>query len=77
VEKKDRYTQQIAEQEYNMNIQLLDTVNNFLMRFNRAYNYDYILAFRTAGEILVANDSLDISREVLKELNKEYADRKK
>ena len=77
MEKKDRYTQLIAEQEFNMNIQLLDTVNNFLLRFNRDYQYNYILAFRTAGEILVASDSLDITRRVLDQLNEEYASRKK
>ncbi|MBL6950981.1 MAG: OmpH family outer membrane protein [Bacteroidales bacterium] len=77
MEKKDRYTQLIAEQEFNMNIQLLDTVNNFLLRFNREYQYNYILAFRTAGEILVASDSLDITRQVLDQLNEEYASRKK
>jgi len=77
MEKKERYTQQVAEQEMAMNFQLLDTVNNFLLRYNREYGYDYILAFRTAGEILVASDSLDITRQVLDQLNREYAARKK
>ena len=77
MDKKERYTQQVAEQEFNMNIQLLDTVNNFLLRFNRQYQYKYILAFRTAGEILVASDNLDITRRVLDELNAEYTSRKK
>lgn len=77
MEKKDRYTQQVAEQEFNMNLQLLDTVNSFLARFNKQYGYDYILAFRTAGEILNASDRLDITKQVLEELNKEYATRKK
>jgi len=77
MDKKDRYTQQVAEQEFNMNIQLLDTVNNFLARFNEEVGYDYILAYRSAGEILNANISLDITREVLDQLNKEYIARKK
>lgn len=77
MDKKERYTQQVAEQEFSMNVQLLDTVNSFLARFNRTFGYDYILAYRTAGEILTANDSLDITRQVLVLLNKEYAARKK
>jgi len=76
MEKKERFTQQVAEQEFNMNIQLLDTVNNFLARYNEAYGYDYILAYRMAGEILTANGKLDITREVLEQLNKEYTARK-
>jgi len=77
MEKKDKYTQQVAEQEFNMNTQLLDTVNSFLSRYNRTHGYDYILSYRTAGELLIANDSLDITREVLEQLNLEYANRKK
>ncbi|MFH1295654.1 MAG: OmpH family outer membrane protein [Bacteroidota bacterium] len=77
MEKKESYTQQIAEQEFNMNIQLLDTVNSFLARFNRQFGYDYILAYRAAGEILIANDRLDITKQVLDQLNREYASRKK
>lgn len=77
MEKKERYTQQVAEQEFNMNVQLLDTVNSFLSRFNKELGYDYILAYRNAGEILTASDKLDITRQVLEQLNKEYAARKK
>lgn len=77
MEKKERYTQQVAEQEFNMNVQLLDTVNAFLSRFNQQYGYDYILAYRTAGEILTASPKLDITQQVLDQLNQEYAARKK
>lgn len=77
MEKKDRYTQQVAEQEFKMNTQLLDTVNSFLKRFNQEHGYEYILAYRSAGEILIASNKLDITRQVLDLLNQEYAARKK
>jgi outer membrane protein len=77
MEKKDRYTQQVGEKEMDMNKRLLDTVSNFLKRYNRIYRYDYILGFREAGEILVGNDTLDITNDVLGALNKEYDSRKK
>lgn len=76
-EKKAAYAQEIAEKEYNMNMQLLDTVNSFLKRFNRSYQYDYIFGYKSAGEILIANDTLDITREVVGELNREYRAHKK
>lgn len=75
VEKKDRYTQEVADKEMNLNLKLLDTVTNFLKRYNRRFHYDYILGFKTAGEILVANDTLDITKDVLNILNKEYSDK--
>jgi outer membrane protein len=77
IEKKDRFTQQVANQELNMNLRLLDTVTNFLKRYNKTYKFDYILTFKTAGDILIANDTLDITNDVLKSLNKEYHEQKK
>ena len=56
---------------------LLDTLNGFLKRFNATYRYDYILGYKTAGEILIASDTLDITTVVLDELNKEYRAHKK
>ena len=76
-EKKNRYTQEVAEKEYTTQMTLLDTLNGFLKRFNATYRYDYILGYKTAGEILIANDTLDITTVVLDELNKEYRAHKK
>jgi outer membrane protein len=76
-EKKDRYTQQVAEKEQAMHQTLLDTVTNFLKRYNRVYKFDYILGYAKSGQILLANDTLDITRDVVKALNKEYSDKTK
>jgi len=76
-EKKDRYTQQVAEKEQAMHVVLLDTVTNFLKRYNRAYKFDYILGYANAGQILLASDTLDITGDVVKELNKEYTEKGK
>jgi outer membrane protein len=77
MQKKERYTQQVAEQEMSMNMQLVDSVTSFLKRFNRQYQFDYIMGYKAGGEILVSNDTLDITRSVLDALNKEYQARKK
>ena len=76
-QKKQRYTQQVADHEMNMNLQLVDSVTTFLRRFNRQYKFDYIMGFKTGGEILIANDTLDITKSVLEALNTEYQQRKK
>ncbi len=77
LEKKDRYTQMMAQQQLAMNQRLGDTLTNFLKRFNRYYRFDYIMGFKTDGEILVANDSLDMTRTIVDAINKEYLERKK
>lgn len=76
-EKKERYTQQVAEKEQAMHAVLLDTVTNFLKRYNRTYKFDYILGYANAGQILLASDTLDITSDVVKELNKEYTEKGK
>jgi outer membrane protein len=76
-EKKSRYTQLVAEQEMNMNLRLLDTVTNFLKRYNSKYSYDYIMGYKKGGEILLPNESLDITKEALKAINDEYNARQK
>jgi len=69
---KDQLSQTLAEEELKMNIALQDSIMNFLKRYNRKHNYDYILGFSKGSGILFANDSLDISKEILEGLNKEY-----
>ncbi|MCX6245661.1 MAG: OmpH family outer membrane protein [Bacteroidetes bacterium] len=76
-EKKDRYTQQVADKEQAMHQTLLDTVTNFLKRYNRVYKFDYIFGYAKAGQILLANDTLDITGDVVKALNNEYKEKAK
>jgi len=76
-QKKQHYTQQVADQEMSMNLRLVDSVTAFLKRFNRQYRFDYIMGFKTGGEILIASDTLDITKPVLDALNTEYLQRKK
>lgn len=69
---KDQLSQALAEEELKMNIALQDSIMNFLKRYNRKHNYDYILGFSKGSGILFANDSLDITKEIIEGLNKEY-----
>jgi outer membrane protein len=69
---KDRYSAELQISESDMNVVLLDSVMNFLKRYNQKYKFDYILGFNKVGNILYANDTLDITNDVIRELNKEY-----
>jgi len=72
-ELRDRYADELQMSELNMNAVLLDSVMNFLERYNQKYKFDYILGFNKGGNILYANDTLDITRDVIRELNEEYS----
>jgi outer membrane protein len=72
---QDQYTAELSQKEFEMNVVLLDSVKNYLNRLNEVYNYDYILSFNNAGNILFAKDTFDITDQVLEGLNKEYNDK--
>jgi outer membrane protein len=69
---RDKYASELQISEADMNIVLLDSVMNFLKRYNTKYKFDYILGFNKGGNILYANDTLDITKDVLREMNEEY-----
>ncbi|GAB4322293.1 MAG: OmpH family outer membrane protein [Bacteroidales bacterium] len=69
---QEQYSQELARHEMEMNKVLLDSVKNFLGRLNTKAQYDYILNYTIAGPVLLANDSYDITPQVLEGLNNEY-----
>lgn len=72
-ELRERYSNQIAEQEYGHNLVLVDSLNNFLERYNKKAHFDYIFSYSKGGNLLVANDSLDITSTIMKLINSEYS----
>ena len=72
VDLRDKYSADLQQHEFNLNVMLLDSVTNFLKRYNTKYKFDYILGFNKGGNIYLANDTLDITKDVIREINKEY-----
>jgi outer membrane protein len=50
----------------------IDNVNNFLSRRSKEHHYSYVLGYTRGSQVIFANDSLDITRQVVDGLNKEY-----
>jgi outer membrane protein len=70
---KEKLTSTLADEEMKMNVALMDSIMNYLKRYNKDKSYDYILGFSKGSGILYANDSLDVTKDVIEALNKEYA----
>jgi outer membrane protein len=47
-------------------------VRDYLKEYNKEGRYDYILTYQLGGQILLTNDSLDITNDVVKGLNAKY-----
>lgn len=55
------------------NAQIQKTINDFLAAYNKNVGYNFVLAYtQNGGSVLFANDSLDITKEVLEGLNANY-----
>jgi outer membrane protein len=54
------------------NMEVHDSIVNFISRFNKDKNYTYILERSLGSGILWADTTLEITNEVLKGLNEEY-----
>lgn len=68
---EQRLASELSAEEQKNNIALRDSINNFLKDYNATHNYDMILS-RMADNILFANESLDITKDVIDGLNKRY-----
>jgi outer membrane protein len=68
----DTYRERLARKEFEMNSELLDSIRDFLDRYNEDNRYDFILGYARGGGILHANKAHDITEEILQLLNEEY-----
>ncbi|HCS88196.1 MAG TPA: hypothetical protein DIW30_07365 [Bacteroidales bacterium] len=71
-----KLTQDIMLENQNLNIQLRDTLDNFLKEFNAGARYQVILANTQGDNILLAQPGYDITNEVVTALNERYSKKK-
>ncbi len=67
---------QLMEEERVMNSQVLDYIYEYLEELSAGSDYDYILAKSFGNPVMYADESLDITEEVLLGLNHKYSEDK-
>lgn len=73
---RDELSDQLAREEFEMNLQLLEVVSKFLEEYNRSRQYDLIFNYKQGNNLFIANQAYDITPEVVELLNHEYRLRK-
>jgi outer membrane protein len=68
---KEDMTNEMAKEEENLNDTLHNNLISILKKYNQNKNYHFILGYQKGSGILLANDSLDITKQIIQELNKE------
>ena len=66
---KESLIDQLQEQESVMNDSVYYHLSGYLKEFNKSRNHLFIMRYERGSGVLFANDSLDITQEVLKGLN--------
>lgn len=67
-----KLTQEIMLENQDLNLQLADTLTNFLKEFNADGRYHMILANTSKDNVLMAAEGYDITNEVVEALNARY-----
>ena len=67
---KEKMIDMLHEEESAMNDSIHNNLSRFLKEYNKNKNYFYILGYQRGSGILLAHDSLDITKDVLEGLNK-------
>jgi outer membrane protein len=70
-------SQDLSEKQSVMNRQVINAIMEYLKNNNAQLNYKYVLGTSFGGNILYANDSLDITKHIISGLNENYKQNKK
>ena len=72
---KQDMTDELARAEDALNDTLHNNLVSTLKKYNKDKNYHFILGYQKGSGILLASDSLDITKQIIEELNKEKAEK--
>jgi outer membrane protein len=69
-------TADLQNQESEVNKKIFDSIEVFLKEYAKEKGYTYVLSYTRGGGIWYAEKSLDITGDILKELNDRYKNKK-
>jgi outer membrane protein len=70
---RDNTSSALAEEQAGKTDELISNIQDYLKKYNEDDLYDMVIGYSKGGGVLYAKEKMDITAEVLKGLNKEYA----
>ena len=74
---RDNTATALAEEQAAKTDELISNIQDYLKKYNEDDRYDMVIWYSKGGGVLYAKDQMNITNEVLKGLNEEYAEKKK
>lgn len=69
---RDNVTAGLMEEEKIITNRFYDTLVDYLKEYNKNKKYQFVFGYSKGGGILLANDKLDVTQDILKGLNDKY-----
>lgn len=78
LDRMEMQQQQLMDQLQVENEKVLKNIMEYIKDYNKSSQYNYVLAYsnKVIGSVLLANDSLDITNEIVEGLNSQYKAKK-
>jgi outer membrane protein len=73
---RDNTSSALAEEQAGKTDELISNIQDYLKKYNEDDRYDMVIGYSKGGGVLYAKEKMDITAEVLKGLNEEYASKK-
>ena len=77
MQKKDDLVSKLDDEQNKTNEGLYNKLTSYMKEYNQDKNYSFILGFQRGGGILFANDSLNITKDIVQGLNYAYEEEQK
>ena len=77
MQRKDELLAKLDDEQSKSSEELYAKLNAYFKTHNKGRNFNYVLGFQKGGGILFANDSLNITKEVVDGLNKDFKEEKR
>lgn len=74
---RDNTSNALAQEQATKTDELISNIQDYLKKYNDDDRYDMVIGYSKGGGVLYAKDQMNITDEVLKGLNEEYASKKK
>jgi outer membrane protein len=69
---RDQLTQDFSQEQAVMNRQMIEAIEKYLKEYTKDHPYHYIFSYSFGQNLLYANDSLEITNDVLVKLNENF-----
>lgn len=72
LQKEQMLQQELSQNEYSATTGYISLTNEFMQEIGQKLGYDYVISFAAGGQLMYGNPALDITDEIISELNAAY-----